>query len=325
MRQRPHQLTRPVLSPMRHAVICLTLVAALLAPATAHAQYPVPGMDLQAHDHETIGRNWHVQFLVHKKDRTKVETLVLYAEMCDASILRTKIPISPTGEISTWGALKRNGGWELTATVTAPDTITGTARIVKGGCDTGPMPFTAQTPFNHQHTHGRIWPDFASATLPQIRQVQQLRRNAWKAANTLFPTYDAAVARGYQVNPNFRPRVTLFHIRNYSYIRDDVIFSSKRPESLVYWWRPDGDHVLVGFMYYVPGGKRVPWGGPIPIYHQHFGKGASDPMTHLWLTNDPLTAWANCLPVRELEYAHLGFRHTGQPSAFGDAGAACPA
>ena len=309
---------------MRSAVLVLTLLAALLVPASAHAIYPAAGVELQAHDHETAGRNWHVQFMISKKDPKVIQSLVLYSEVCKTTVLKSKVKIRETGEISAFGNLKGGGTWQVGGQVTAPDTIVGAARVVKGSCNSGALNYTAQTASAHQHAHGRTWPDFANASIDAVRQAQQLRRNAWKATEKYFPTFKAALDEGYKVSPTFRPRPGLFHIRNYDYIRDDVIFNSTKPESLVYWWRPDGDHVLLGFMFYVPAGKRVKWGGPIPIYHQHFGKGASNPMTHVWLTNDPVTAWANCLPIRELEYAHLGFTHNGAGSAFGDAGQACP-
>ena len=291
-------------------VTLLLALGALALPGMAAAALPAKGAKVQAHDHDTPGRNWHVQMVVSKTNRRMVETLVVYAEICKATILKTRIPLSAAGEMSTSGAGQGKGQVTLSGTFTDKETVEGTVRITRGDCDTGEMQYQAETDRRAgQHIHGPAFPDIGAANVKQLRQAQALRRNVWKAAERLFPTYDAALGLGYKPTPNLKPISQFFHLRNTYYNRDGVTFRSTRPESLVYWWRPNRKHLLVGFMFRVPKGPRPAFAGPIPIYHQHTGDtSTSDPMTHVWLTNNLVTAWANCAPIDDFEAVLPAFR-----------------
>lgn len=290
--------------------LLVVLAAFLAVPAAADAALPKTGTRVQAHDHDTPGRNWHVQMAVSKTNRRVIETLVVYAEICKATVLKTRISISPDGEISAAGAGQGKGEVAIVGRFTDKETIEGTVRLTRGTCDTGGMAFMAETDRRAgQHIHGPAFPDIGSASIKQLRQAQALRRNVWKASEKLFPTYQAALKLDYKPTPNLKPVPQFFHVRNTYYAHDGVIFRSTRPESLVYWWRPKGKHILVGFMFRVPKGPRPAYAGPIPIYHQHNGlESTSAPMTHVWLTNNLVTAWANCAPIDDFEAVLPGFR-----------------
>jgi hypothetical protein len=296
----------------------------LAVPGAAGAALPVKGAELQAHDHITEGHNWHVEFLVSKKNPRMVETLVVYAEVCGATLLRVHVPISADGVVSAWGSGQGVGRMQLYAKFVAPDANEGAMRLTRGTCDSGPIPFRALTDAATQQVHGRTYPTFGGATVHQLRQVQALRRRAWQASRKVFPTYKAALARGYKRSSNLVPRPVIFHVRNRRYEHDGLLFNSRRPEALVYWWRPKGKSILLGFMFRVPLGDRPSFGGPIPIYHQHFGKRVSKPMTHVWLTNDLVSAWANCSPIAALEAAHPEFHYSAPPRVVPGPSAPCP-
>jgi hypothetical protein len=302
----------------------LTALVLLLVPAAAGAALPVKGADLQAHDHETKGRNWHVQMLVSTRDPRVVDTIVLFAEVCRTTILRTAFPIDETGLIAAGGRIKGGGTWRVDAAFVAPSAALGTARIVKGSCDSGPIHFAALTDEGSQHVHGPLYPTFTGASLYELRQAQALRRRAWQAADELFGTYEDALRRGFHPNPDLLQVPQVFHVRNAANNNDGLIFNSRRPEALVYWWREDGQHILLGFMFRVRPGDRPAYAGPIPIYHQHWGKGVSDPMTHVWLTNDLRTAWANCVPIGDLQAEHPGFSYVARPLLPLGPGGPCP-
>jgi hypothetical protein len=83
----------------------------------------------------------------------------------------------------------------------------------------------------------------------------------------------------------------------------------------VYWWPPDGQPVLVAFMYRMP--LRSGWprfGRPLLGWHAHVrgGKLGATLMTHVWMTPELRSAIANCMPVAALEAANPAFRF--QPS-----------
>lgn len=310
----------------RHAGVLIALaLGALALPAPAGAALPARGADLQAHDHETDGANWHVQLMISSKNAQVVETLIFYAEVCGKTILKTQVAISDAGVVTARGRLKGGGRWRVDAAFTAPDTAVGTARLTRKACDTGPVAFKALTDEALEHAHGPLYPDIASATTHELRQAQAMRRRAWQASRELFPTYAAALARGFTPSPYLRIEPQIFHLRNLRNATDRFIFNSRRPEALVYWWQASGEHVLIGFMFRVPDGDRPPFAGPIPIYHRHFGVKTTEPMAHVWLTNDLRTAWANCTPVADLEQAHVGFRFPPPSSGLVLSGLFCPA
>src|SRR3712207_9007390 len=122
-------------------VLAALLLVLVTVPGTAAAALPAKGTRVQAHDHDTPGRNWHVQMSVSKTDRRLVETLVVYAEICKATILKTRIPIAADGTLSTSGAGQGKGTVTLTGTFTDKETVEGTVRISRGSCDTGEMQY----------------------------------------------------------------------------------------------------------------------------------------------------------------------------------------
>ena len=120
-----------------------------------------------------------------------------------------------------------------------------------------------------------------------------------------FPTVQAARAAGfdrYMVRDK-TGEPGIFHLWSRRYNRDDRILDPERPESLVYWKPPDpaAPYQLLAFMFRIHDGPEPLFAGTIPSWHTHNPGG--DKMTHVWLTRGVRGAYANCLPLPELERA----------------------
>ena len=309
------------------------LLVLVLVPATAPAALPAKRGSFEAHDHVTPGRNWHVQLEISARSSRAIETLVVYSEKCGITDAVSGVPISAAGVVATTGTAG-GGAWRLEAVFTAPDAVQGTFRMTKGACDTGPLPFRVvpkgagdgHAGHTHGagggHAHGAKYPAIDGASAKHVRQAIRMRHQALAVAAERFPTYRAARRRGFERFEGEWQRPLLFHLRSRHNLRDDRILDPRHPESLVYWWPAEGDPVLVALMFSVPAGSRPAFAGPIPIYHQHpsahGGLGATA-MTHVWLTGDLRSAWANCFPVLELQWANPAFRYAPPPGHAGPA------
>jgi hypothetical protein len=166
----------------------------------------------------------------------------------------------------------------------------------------------------HQHVHA-TYPDVAGASTVDRAKAARLQRDVTYEARVRFPSYAATLRLGYVP---FRGRAwrrpLAFHVRRRAYERDGRLLDPARPESLVYWWPRHGEPILVAMMFRLPGGRRPPSAGSIPIFHQHAnpetGRIGATTMTHVWLTPDLRSAFANCLPVVALQRAHPDFRYS---------------
>ncbi|HEX8101587.1 MAG TPA: hypothetical protein VF533_03170 [Solirubrobacteraceae bacterium] len=308
----------------------MAVVAAAAIPAAALAALPGKNTSFEAHDHSTKGKNWHVQVQVGK-DPHAAEFLVVYSEQCDVDIAEENVPIADDGTLTASGTTKGGGTWKVDAKFPESDHFTGTAQVVKGSCDTGPLTFDVMEgeegdghtdhdhgdaggggAGGHHHNHGPKFPAIDQATAAQRAQAERLRIEVRHSANTRFRTYRAARALNFKRFARKWKRPVIFHLRSSTYDKDKRIFDAKRPESLVYWWPRHGQPILLGFMFRVPTGDRPPFAGPIPIYHQHpnrYGKLGDNQMTHVWRTGGLKSAWSNCLPVEQLEKALPKFRY----------------
>jgi len=288
------------------------VVGALFAVVgVVQAALPPKNASFEFADHATAGKNWHVDFTVDEDSRRKLESLIVYSEQCDATVVARHVPISD-------GAGEGGGNWAVNATFTASKTIVGAMRMIRPGCDTGVLSFpNANTGDGTAvHVHGGKYADFADATLKQRRQARRLQAQVLKFWRGVTPA--GAKRRGFHVNRAFPPDPSglVFHVYNVHNEKDHRIFDARRPESLVFSRPTQGKPVLLGPMFRVPPGKRPGFAGPIPIYHSHpshSGKIVSL-MTHVWIVKpNRKIAWANCLPVKQLEAYNPGFTWAPKP------------
>ena len=305
--------------------LALAVVCGVAAPAVALAALPQKNASFESHDHRTKGKNWHVQFEIGK-DNSRVETLVAYSEQCKSTAVDENVPVSDAGDLAAKGKAE-GADWEVTARFTSPQDVEGTFRMTNAkGCDTGPLAFKASLGKKgdghktHEHSGGGHadhntgpkYPPIGEASAAEKAEAEDMRRRAHRVAKSRFPTYRAARNQTFKRFPKNWKRPLVFHLRRELYENDRHIFMATRPESLVYWWPRRGDPILLGYMFRVPADRRPAFGGPIPIYHRHpgaDGKLADNQMTHVWLTRDLRSAWANCLPVEQLEKAIPRFKY----------------
>jgi hypothetical protein len=327
----------------------LLLLALTVPAAGASAALPDRGTSFYTHDHVTKNDNWHIEVQMSKKTRLSVETLVLYAQKCKATIAEVEVPVTRDGVLAksgtftptAKGAEENSGSYTLTSTFTSSTRLEGSFQITQPGCDSGVKAFVAKRGgddghTNHQHSggkghanHGAPFPDLSKASVHQRRQGRALWAQSLRSARELFPTYRTARNRGFVRFPRKWQRPLLFHLRSNAYEDDDVLLDARRPESLVYWWPKRGRPVLVAYMFRAPS-------GPIParaknalVWHQHynrFGKLGATQMTHVWLLDRSeglKRAMANCLPIAALERSIPRFRYS-KPGVYADSAESQP-
>lgn len=299
----------------RRALLSVAVLGGVLvfSAGAAYAALPPKGVSFSFHDHQTAGKNWHVELRVDPKSSRKLASLVVYSQQCKGTIVKKGVAISDAGVIAAAGGLKGYGWWEVNATFNDPTTLVGTMRMRRAGCDTGVLSYpSAITGDGHTaHSHGggghaphRQYADFAGASPRQRAQARALHRRVLKRWTGMTPA--KARRRGFHLPDNVPPGA-MFHVYNRRYEHDKRIFDAKRPESLVFWRRADGgEPVMLGPMFRVRPGKRPRFAGPIPIYHTH-GASKTSQMTHVWMTKGPKMAWAGCLPVVHLQLYNPAF------------------
>ncbi|MDQ3677722.1 MAG: hypothetical protein M3401_13130, partial [Actinomycetota bacterium] len=103
--------------------MALVLGAVLVIAAGVQAALPPKGASFAFHDHQTAGKNWHVEFRIDAKDPKQIKTLVVYSQQCKATVAKTGVAISDAGAIAAGGALNGGGTWQVNATFKDPTTI----------------------------------------------------------------------------------------------------------------------------------------------------------------------------------------------------------
>jgi hypothetical protein len=291
------------------------LVAAPLPSATAAE--PEAGVRFLHHDHRIKGSGWHVEIQVSRTDRALMRMLVLYDQTCDETIAAQRVRLTPASTLERTRSFtatsragdEQDGTWEIRARFPSRHRVEGWFRITEPGCDVTHS-FSA-THGGHKrggHQHGGTsdpfdYPDIDGATSAQRSSAKRMLRRVRSVAARRFPTIAAARAEGfnrYMVQDKI-PEPGVFHLWSRRYNEDEHVLDPDRPESLVFWkpTRPGADPVLLAFMLRRGPGPRPRFAGRIPSWHTH--KKGGDLMTHVWLARDLRGAYANCLPVPELE------------------------
>jgi plastocyanin len=305
MRERIREVSHSAVA--RGLVVAAVLGGLLALPAAAAAALPVPGARYESHDHTVNGAGWHVEVSTAKRDRRLLSTIVLYDQRCNETIAASRIRLAPDGTLLTsreFTAADTSGAehpatWELALSFPTPHTVEGSFNLIEPGCE-------ARHQFSGAHGGGHhSYPDLAAATPAARARARRMLRRVRAVAARRFPTLEAARAAGftrYMVADKVAdPGV--FHLWSRRYNRDDRLLDPERPESLVYWKPPDptAPRRLLAFMFRVRPGPLPRFAGTIPSWHTH--KPGGDQMTHVWLTDDLRGAYANCLPMPELQRA----------------------
>jgi hypothetical protein len=295
----------------------------------AQAALPPKGASFSFADHATAGRNWHVEFTIDARSRTRLATLIVYSEQCDATVIKRGKPISGSGVVAASGGLMGGGTWAVNATFTSTHKIVGAMRMTRADCDTGLLRFPNAvtgdgTSGGHHHGAGTQYPDLDAATPHERGQARALQLRVLKKWSGT--TVGGAQRLGFWRSPMFKKKAGMFHMYNDRYESDGRMFDARRPESLVFWRPPHGQPVLLGLMFRVPPGKRPSFAGPIPIYHHHQSRSGRivSEMTHLWMVKGRKAAWAFCLPTKQLAAYNPRFKYLPGYSNHEHIGAPCP-
>jgi hypothetical protein len=302
--------------PARRWAIVITLSGLLMAPTTASAVTPVKGARYTVHDHRTKGDAWHVELEVSKRDSARLRMVVLYDERCEETIASEGVQLTPEGVVDAGGAFvatdadgnEQPATWELDARFVTAHQVEGSFRIAEPGCETS-RTFTARHG-GHRHLTKLGYPNLNAAAPSARAEARRMLRRVRRIAASRFPTIERARRQGFdRYMVNYRPPPPgLFHLWSRTYNGDDSVLDPLRVESLVYWKpiEPTAEPVLLAFMFRARPGRPPRFAGNIPIWHNHQKGG--DRMIHVWLTPDLRAAYANCLPVPELERSLHPFR-----------------
>ena len=315
------------------AIVGGALLIGVAAPQ-AGAVVPAPGVAIAAHDHSSPGSNWHVEVETSSTSKS-LRSLVLYVQACDQTIFAKNVALAPDGELLAEGDLAANGGegpgrWKVAGRFTAPTHLQGTYEVTSPKCSTGAQPYHA-----HAGGHGAssgtpvgAFPDVSKASDARRRQARRFWHHTMASARSeRFSTYASARSNRFVRVPKARTRPLVFHLRRKDYERDDHVLNVLRPESLVYWWPIQGPPVLIAFMFRAPADETPEFGSPLLGWHQHVtatGRVGTSQMTHVWLTGDLRSAFANCLPRQALEAAIPAFRFSPPGEPMTHASELCP-
>jgi plastocyanin len=301
----------PKIAPGAWAIALVVVFASAAALPNSFAALPRPKAVLIAYDHSSELDGYHLEFVIGPKRRVVQQTL-LYSSKCGADAILGAVPISGTGRVSmntrfapNPSKRKKTATLVLNARFTSSERLTGTFQVIRGGCDTGPRPFTAET---HKKGAHSVPPNVQGATPTERAQAESLL-NRSKQAAARFPSMSAAFRLGYVRHPETDPaRIApnqIFHLENCRYWFDGHALDPTRPEALAYWnVAPGVAPVLVALMFRESQYQPPPvFGGPIIRWHAHSPK-APTQMTHVWFTSRLESAYAppDQVPFSELSY-----------------------
>jgi len=300
----------------------IALCGLLILPAGASAALPMKGARYAVHDHSTKDAGWHVELEVSKRDAARLRTVVIYDERCDETVAAEQVQLAPNGAVDVGGAFTATDAkgknqpatWKLDGRFVTPHQLEGSFRINEPGCEAS-RTFTARHGGHGQHTK-LGYPELKVASPRARRQARRMLRRVRRIAARRFPTIAHAERQGfdrYRVDVK-NPVPGVFHLWSRDHHDDDTTLDPERVEALVYWKPVDSaaEPVLIAFMFRAGPGRPPRFAANIPVWHKHDRGG--DMMTHVWLTSDLRAAYANCLPVPELERALHPFKFDDLPS-----------
>jgi hypothetical protein len=120
----------------------------------------------------------------------------------------------------------------------------------------------------HDATKERDYAAVWAAATPEQRAAATKLVADTKVATAKYADIDAALAAGYQPNPNSGKTPT--HFPKQSLMREGNALDPNAPESLMYWTAPDGHKVLVAAVFKTRATETAPTpGGLITRWHTH--------------------------------------------------------
>lgn len=284
-------------SPMLRSALAIVAGLALL-PAAAEAAKPRSKAMLEAHLHNTNGHDWHVQVDVNKPG-TKLATVVVYSQECGETGFTQNVPIGPDGtfDLVDFPLANKHGTFSLHGIFIDRDRATGSwsMKVPNGAhaCDLGGE-FRAQDATGHfliGNPYEYAPPAINGASL-NARRLRALKYHTNQQVKR-FDTIEEAAKLGYELSTS-TGCPGMHHARKHGSAMWGEVLDTTAPQSLVYWCDAEENWTLAAFMYRADGKSRPNTFGRLLQWHKH-GPTAHW-MTHLWLVDDPVQAFATCVP-----------------------------
>jgi hypothetical protein len=278
--------------------IVAALAAVLLLPAAADAAKPRPKALLEAHRHNTGGHDWHVQVEVNKA-ADKLVTVVVYSQLCGETGFTQNVPLGADGsfDLADVPLADKKGTWSLHGSFIDKDRATGawSMKVPTGAraCDIG-GPFRAQDATGH-FLIGNPYEYAPPAVRGNSLNARRMRALKYHTRQNVkrFDTIAKARKLGYELS-TITGCPGMHHARKHGTAMWGKLLDPTAPQSLVYWCDADMHWTLAAFMYRADGKTRPNTYGRLMQWHKH-GPHANW-MTHLWLVDDPVSAFATCVP-----------------------------
>jgi hypothetical protein len=283
--------------------VVVVLSAFVLFGGVAEAAKPRPKAMLDAHKHNTGGQDWHVQLEVNKQSN-RLTTVVVYSQICGETGFTQKVKLGPDGtfDIVDMPLANKKGTWSLHGSFETADRASGVWSMTKPAgakaCQVGGE-FRAQDATGH-FLIGNPY-EYAPAAITggslNARKLRALKYHTRQNASR-FDTIAKSRKLGYELS-TATGCPGMHHSRKHGTSMWGKELDPTAPQSLVYWCDAEKHWTLAAFMYRADGKKRPNHFGRLLQWHKH-GPTANW-MTHVWLVNDPVSAFATCAPFKAFE------------------------
>lgn len=249
---------------------------------------------LEAHRHNTKGSDWHVQLEVNR-DATRLSTVVVYSQKCKVTGFTTRAPLGPDGAFELAAVPFQEGGgtWTVRGTFSSANRAEGNWSVDRGECtDSGE--FRAQDATGHFLVGNpyEYAPEKITGPTAEAKALRTLQERTHFNARR-FDTIAKSRELGYELS-TARGCPGLHHSRKHGTAYWGKTLDPTAPQSLVYWCDAQNRWTLAAFMYRAPGDVRPDTYRGMLQWHKH-GRDANW-MTHVWLVDDPVAAFATCAP-----------------------------
>jgi hypothetical protein len=294
---------------------CALLAALALVPSAAEAARPRPGAIIEAHRHNTVGRDWHVQVEVNRAG-TQLTSLLVWSQICKATGWVQRVPLSGGNAFSIDRALPDGQGrFSITGKFVSPDRANGKWSVTAGRCAAGGS-FRAQDATGH-FIIGNPYEYAPLRARGNSRNARALRGLAWRTRHYAqrFDTRAEAVRAGYTPSDKVCPGIN--HARKGGTGMWGRVLDARNPQSLVYWCGKNKSFTLAGVMYRAWPKMRPPTYGNLLQWHKHGATSTATWMAHVWMVADPVAAFATCVPFLTFHDKHM-FEYTKFLAAPGD-------
>lgn len=283
---------------MPRSALAALAALVLLPTGAAPAAQPRPGGMFEADQHNTGGADWHVQTEVNRQG-TRLATVVVYSQQCGETGFTQRVPLGPDGSFDLVDVPLENGRgtWSLHGRFIDADRVTGVWSMRKPdgprACDVGGE-FRAQDSSGH-FLIGNPYeypPESIRGQSLAARRLRALKYHTFQNARR-FDTIRKARRQGYVLSTE-TGCPGMHHARKHGTAMWGKTLDPTAPQSLVFWCDADRNWTLAAFMYRADGKRRPTTFGRLIQWHKH-GPTAHW-MTHLWLVDDPVSAYATCAP-----------------------------